>query len=181
MSQATELMEHYRDVRQRLRTPANAVADIGIDLNRSAKVIPLFNPRPKPEPRPVAAAPEISAPPITESPPEAPFQRPIFTFSSILKLVAADFNISGRDIRSHCRFKNIVLPRQVAIWMTCKHGRQTLTGMARYLKMDHTSMIHGRKRVDWLMTVDSCFRQRIALLEDKLFAAFPRTPVPTEH
>ncbi len=182
MSQATELMEHYREVRQRLRTPANAVMDIGIDLKRqSAKVIPLFSPRPKPEPSLIAAALDISTPPVTDYPNIIPFRPSKPPFPLILDLVAADFKISCREIRSHERYRYVALPRQIAIWMACKYKSGSLFRLGEYLQMHHTSIMYGRDKITGMMAKDTTFRQKIHLLEDKLLAAFHRTPVPAKH
>lgn len=189
MSQVSELMEHYREVRARLRTPANAVADIGIDLHRpSPHVTPLFNPRhtpisPRhtPKPPPTAEAPKILAPKVIKYPTVIPFRRTDLTFSSVLELVADDFNISLHEIRTRRGHKKAALPRQVAIWITYQQKIQNLSGMGRYLKMDHTTIIHGRERIDEMMVHDAALRQRILLLEEKLLAAFHRTPIPTNR
>src|SRR5712671_5115907 len=146
MNNIRTIMENYKEVRNRLRRPPNAVPDTGINLRRAPETAP---PAPlivlEPPPKPVEP----------NHPPFIPFRRTDLTFSSMLQFAAKEFNISGKDIRSRQRRQEISLPRQIAIYLAAKNHLQSLAGMGRYLKMDHTTMIHAKQKITALMASDA--------------------------
>lgn len=166
MSFAQELEDHYRQVRARLINPPNAVPDTGINLHR------------KPEPETTEEQPPIPEPEAPDFPAFVPFRRTDLTFSSTLTFTAREFNISPKEIRTHTRLHAVALPRQVAVWIAHKLKIQTFAGMGRYLGMDHTSMLHGQRKIDKLIHSDDALRQHVSSVEEKLLAAYPRFTVP---
>lgn len=172
MSQAKVLMDHYKEVRDRLRGPPNAVPDPGIDLlAKKPKVQHQFLER-------VIESLTPPLPTVIDYSLAMPFKRTDLTFSSTLEYAAKEFGISLKDIKARSRIPTYSLPRQIAIFLADKHKVQTLSGMGKYLGMDHTTMIHARKRIIGLMGTDATLSQRITNLETKILAAFHRTPVP---
>jgi len=115
--------------------------------------------------------------PVPPKPVYAPFRRTDLTFSSTLQFAAKEFHITGQQIRSRSRIQQISLPRQIAIYLAAKNHLQSLAGMGRYLKMDHTTMIHAKQRITSLMASDDSLRDRILALETRILAAFSRVPV----
>src|SRR5882724_1253011 len=168
------IMENYKEVRNRLRRPPNAVPDTGINLKRQKP--PLSS-----EPPPIQIEPPRIEPSLPDLPLFVPFRRTDLTFSSTLQFAAKEFNISGQQIRSRSRIQQISLPRQVAIYLAAKNHLQSLAGMGRYLKMDHTTMIHAKQRITSLMASDDSLRGRVLALEAKILAAFDRIAVPAQH
>lgn len=156
-SNAKSLMEHYREVRARLRTPPNAVPDTGIDLMRGRR----------PEP-PL----EIDFSNIV------PFKRRDLTFSGSLEFTATEFGITPEQIRQHSRCKLVALPRQIAIYLTAKNTKQSLMSMGRYLGMDHTTILHARSKVGKMVERSPLCAAYIMSLEERLLAAFNRANVP---
>lgn len=168
------IMENYKEVRDRLRRSPHATSDSGINLRgKKNQTVPLFQER-------IVSAPVPPEPP-PEPPSYKPFGRTDLTFSSTLQFAAKEFHITGKQIRSRNRTQEISLPRQVAIWLAAKNRLQSLAGMGRYLKMDHTTMIHAKNRITSLMASDDILRDRILTLESKILAAFNRTSVPAKH
>ena len=167
MTDIRTIMENYKEVRNRLRRPSHAVPDIGIDLHRQ-KASPHLEPEPEPMP-------------VRERPPYIPFRRTDLTFSSTLRFAAVEWNITTDDIKSRKRSQEFCLPRQVAIWLAAHNHLQTLAGMGRYLKMDHTTMIHARDKITSLMASDATLRDRILKLEATILAAFDRVTLSPQH
>jgi Bacterial dnaA protein helix-turn-helix len=155
MTDIRDIMDHYKEVRDRLRRPPNAVPDPGINL-----------------PRPQRAAPPPSPLPFT------PFRRTDLTLSSTLEFAALEFNISVKDIRSRRRTPAISRPRQIAIWIAARNHVQTLSGIGRYLGMHHTTVMHSRKAIDQLIGENEPMRQRILDLETRILAHFNRPTFP---
>src|SRR5882724_820568 len=160
------IMENYKEVRNRLRRPPNAVPDTGINLRRVPET---------PPPEPLIALEPPPKPVAPNHPPFIPFRRTDLTFSSTLQFAAKEFNITGKDIRSRSRIQQISLPRQIAIYLAAKNHLNSLAGMGRYLKMDHTTMIHAKQRITSLMASDDILRDRILKLEATILAAFNRS------
>jgi len=97
------------------------------------------------------------------------------SFSSTLRFAAYEFHITDEAIRSRSRVQSISLPRQVAVYLAAKNHLQSLAGMGRYLKMDHTTMIHAKQKITALMASDATLRDRILALETRILAAFNRS------
>lgn len=168
MSQIREIMENYRQAHERLRNPPNAVPDTPINLRKSREPTPC---------KPVAE-PIIEEPVVIDYPSFSPFQRTDLTFSSILRFTAKEYHISFGDIRAHQRIQMIAFPRQIAVWIAYKNKIQSLSGMGRYLHMDHTTIIHARQKIQLLFDKNAMFKRYILSLEVRLLAAFDRTSLP---
>jgi len=97
---------------------------------------------------------------------------------SILKLVAAEFGIDYNKVITRGRSATIVLPRQIAFYLTDKHLKQSLSSMGWYMGMDHTSVLHGRNKIRQLIVVNPEFRAKIEAIEAKLLENYPRLAVP---
>ena len=162
MSGIRDIMANYKEVRDRLRRPPNAVPDPGINL-----------PRPQ-------RAPSLTPPVrlVIDSAAFVPFKRTDLTFSSTLEFAALEFNITVKDIRSRRRHSAFTRPRQIAIWIAARHHVQTLAGIGRYLGMHHTTVMYSRKYIDRLMAEDDRLRQRIIELEAKILANHPKPTIP---
>lgn len=163
MSDIRAIMENCKAIRERLRNPPNAVPDTGINLRRNR------------EPAPQIAEPEILVPLLLVVPNVIPlpvFRRTDLTFANTLAFVADEFNISGADIRLRCRKPLYAVPRQIAVYLTAKLTDRSLFSMGRYLGMDHTTMLHARKKVRRMVRESMLCEQYIYSLEIKLLAAF---------
>src|SRR5882724_2886670 len=174
MNDIRAIMENYKEVRNRLRRPPNAVPDTGINLKRQKP--PLSS-----EPPPIQIEPPRIEPSLPDLPLFVPFRRTDLTFSSTLQFAAKEFNITGQQIRSRSRIQQISLPRQVAIYLAAKNHLNSLAGMGRYLKMDHTTMIHAKQKITALMASDATLRDRILKLEATILAAYSRIALPADR
>lgn len=167
MSDIRAIMENCKVIRERFRNPANAVPDTGINLRRNR------------EPAPQIAEPEILVPLLRVVPIVIPlpvFRRTDLTFANTLAFVADEFNISGADIRLRCRKPLYAVPRQIAVYLTAKLTDRSLFSMGRYLGMDHTTMLHARKKVRRMIRESMLCEQYIYSLEVRLLANYNRKP-----
>jgi chromosomal replication initiator protein len=87
-------------------------------------------------------------------------------------LVCKHYNISRTDILSARRSQGIVRPRQVAFYL-CKEltGRSMPEIGRKFGDKDHTTVLHGIRKVGELMARDSEFASEVAFLKNKLLAA----------
>lgn len=91
------------------------------------------------------------------------------TIEEIQKTVAAHFNIKVTDIKSPKRLKALVLPRQIAMYLS-----RQLTSMSfpeigdRFGGKDHSTIIHAIKKIEALQDNDFQIRSTISALKNSL-------------
>jgi hypothetical protein len=131
---------HATEIRRKLFNPPNAVPDLGIDLKR---------PRP-PQPRP---KPQIES--SQPAPPEPPPSNIILftplglTPLRVIDLVAKHTGFTVAGILGKARQHPITFARHIAFWLCIKHfPKRSLPQMGKIFNRDHTSVIHGRERID---------------------------------
>lgn len=157
ISTTEALSQHYRDVRQRLRHPPNAVPDTGLNM-KDRTVVHLFEP---------IAAPST---PVRLS---VPFQKSPaisgITFSSTLSLAAEEFGISEETLtKVRTRKLPIARARQIAIYIAYRQKKWSVSWIAKRFNVDHTTGLYAIKKVQALMSQDDALRQRIEQLEAKV-------------
>jgi chromosomal replication initiator protein len=73
----------------------------------------------------------------------------VITIDMILKEVSSYFSIRASDIRSSKRTKSIMLPRQIAIYLSRKLTDCSLVSIGeRFGGKDHATIIHSVKKID---------------------------------
>lgn len=158
-----ELKQHYREVHARLNSGPR-------------KPPPVIVEPPKPEPVHITIShvETIEQVPITrvEKPPEIPLilavsSRVLPTIVNCQDVCVAHFNISYADLFSHRRTKSVVLPRQVAMWLSAKVTDHTLGVIGRQFKRDHTTVMHARNMVQKRVDEDPKFAREVANLMDQ--------------
>jgi hypothetical protein len=85
---------------------------------------------------------------------------------SIILIVANDFNVTADQIVGPRRTDNIVLPRQVAMWLSRALTGASLLGLGSAFNRDHTTVIYGSRKVEELMEKDPIFRVRVERLAE---------------
>jgi len=84
---------------------------------------------------------------------------------TIQSVVASEFNISVLDMRSARRTNNVTLPRWVAMYLCQLLMEWSLPQIGRHFGgKDHTTVLHGIKRVEAMMEMDFDFRNRVNTL-----------------
>lgn len=94
---------------------------------------------------------------------------PETTVQRILRLACQEFGIFHDELLSQRRRTNLVHARWVAMFLMDRHTRLTLPQMGRVMAgMDHTSVMHGIRRMKELIASDPVMAARVAAVEAEL-------------
>jgi chromosomal replication initiator protein len=69
------------------------------------------------------------------------------TPNAILQAVARYFGVTIDELKSKARHKQIVVPRQIAMYLLCEDAHLSTPEAGRLLQRDHTTVLHGMKLV----------------------------------
>ena len=87
----------------------------------------------------------------------------------IINIVSEDFGVNPDDITSKKRSAEFVLPRQVCMYLCRNLVDISLNDIATILnKKDHTTVIHGIKRIESDIKINSSLRERIDVITKKI-------------
>ncbi|HET9721982.1 MAG TPA: chromosomal replication initiator protein DnaA [Candidatus Saccharimonadales bacterium] len=90
---------------------------------------------------------------------------------SIIERTAKHFHIPMEDILGPKRDKDIVVPRQIAMYMLRSELHLSFPKIAHELgRKDHTTAIHSIEKIQREITYDGPIRQNVSELKDKLYA-----------
>ncbi len=87
----------------------------------------------------------------------------------ILAAVAAHYDVEPAEILAHRRTAGVVMPRQVAMYLA-----KTLTGRSlpdigrRFGGRDHTTILHGVRKITALLKSDAALAEDVAALSAEL-------------
>lgn len=87
---------------------------------------------------------------------------------TICELVGQQFKVSLADLQSKSRKKNIAFPRQVAMYLSRKHTKETLADIGKVYNRDHSTVMHAIKVVTGLSRRDNSIAGQLDLLSNKL-------------
>lgn len=91
------------------------------------------------------------------------------TPDKILQKVASYFNVKVKDLCSQRRLQQIVLPRQVAMYLIKKYTDVPLVEIGRrFGGKDHSTVIYGIRKVEQKLEKDPLFRSMVEELEKQL-------------
>lgn len=84
----------------------------------------------------------------------------------ILDIVQSYFNVGEDYYRSSNRKYDIVLPRQIAMYLIRKHTSLTLSDIGvKFGNKDHATVLHGVRKVKGYMDVDKELKNQVADIE----------------
>ncbi|HVM77317.1 MAG TPA: chromosomal replication initiator protein DnaA [Candidatus Paceibacterota bacterium] len=89
--------------------------------------------------------------------------------SQILKAVAEFFNISVEDLVSHNRRKEVVEPRQIAIYLLRDISELSYPYIGEKLGRDHTTAIHSYEKINEEVNRNPALNQKILMIKDMIF------------
>jgi chromosomal replication initiator protein len=69
------------------------------------------------------------------------------TSSSVLTAVGRYFDVKVEDLKGKARHKQIVVPRQIAMYLLREDAKLSTPEVGRLLNRDHTTVLHGIKQV----------------------------------
>ena len=81
---------------------------------------------------------------------------------NVLKNVCSFYNVRLSHLKGASRTSNLVLPRQIAMFLLRNHLKMKLEEIAFFLnRKDHTTVIHATNKVNRLMTKDPLIKRDI--------------------
>lgn len=93
----------------------------------------------------------------------------LLTIESISKTVANYFKIALGDIKGKSRKKEVALARHISMHMSHKILKKTLEEIGEFFdNRDHSTVIHGIKKIEKLIKEDSKISQQIYEIESRL-------------
>ena len=100
-----------------------------------------------------------------------PNEKKEITPSLIISVVAEHFSVKAEDITSKKRNAEFVLPRQVVMYLCRELTNTSLINIGKLLgKKDHTTVIHGIKKIEVDMPTNEDLRNKIEIIKKKLNA-----------
>lgn len=96
----------------------------------------------------------------------APRQK--ISVDQILKSVATVFQVRMTDLKGSARTKEIALPRQVAMYLSCKLINESLQVMGAYFGRTHSTLLHASKTIEKRLSSDEILRRQINMVERSL-------------
>jgi chromosomal replication initiator protein len=105
--------------------------------------------------------------------------KPAMAVPSITRLIAAaaaEFGVNWRAITGEVRVAEIVLARQVVMYLAATRLHRSLPVIGRCLNRDHSTVLHGRDRIAALVAQDADLAARVervaaAAIQPREFAA----------
>jgi hypothetical protein len=183
------LVESPRALRERLRNPANAVPDLGIDLKRPPTLPTIQAQAPPPvaaKPLPDGRGTRTRLPDETDvdfaerqikyyrdrlaaavARREQIFgKRRCIRIENIQDAVCTVFGVSKIDLLSRRKPANLVKPRHVAMYLATKMTEGSLPEIAhRFGGRDHTTILHAARRIEGQRIDDPALNVMIVLVE----------------
>jgi len=91
------------------------------------------------------------------------------TDAQILNAVAEFFNISMEDLLSHNRRKEVVQPRQIAIYLLRDISDLSYPYIGEKLGRDHTTAIHSYEKINHEINRNPGLNQKILMIKDIIY------------
>lgn len=99
-------------------------------------------------------------------------QRKPLSIESIVRSVSEEFNILLEDINGKTRSKEVVLPRQIAMYLCRNLTQASLPDIGRKIGgRDHTTVLHSVSKIEQLLKENSTLDRRVNGLLNRLKAS----------
>ena len=86
------------------------------------------------------------------------------TADMIRDCVSSRFKVSREELRSRSRKRNIVFPRQIAMYLTRKFTEHSLNEIGEMYSRDHSTVLHSIKTITQRMVRETSVREQVDLL-----------------
>ncbi len=87
----------------------------------------------------------------------------------ILRAVAEFFEIKPEDLTGRCRKKEVVEPRQIAMFLLRDILSMSYPYIGEKLGRDHTTAIHSYEKINHEININSSLNQKIILIKDIIY------------
>jgi len=95
------------------------------------------------------------------------------TLEQVMKAVCEQFGVSLDEMTGRTRSKQLVVPRQIAMYISREMTDHSLPDIGRAFKRDHSTVIHAHAKVRDLLQEDPVFAKMIEELMEKIQHAHP--------
>jgi len=96
--------------------------------------------------------------------------RPKASAVAVVEAVAAYYKVHLKDLRGRGRTKEIVLPRQVAMYLVREETSLSLGDIGQELGgRDHTTVMHGIEKIEQALTADAALRSQVVAIREAIF------------
>lgn len=144
-------IQHAKQVRDRLWNPPNARRSTELEIVlRPAKVPPpQWTADQSREERETAINQMLGAPVVVET------EQGALTVTTIIRVVREYYGITRENLLAKRRNHELVRPRQIIMYLAKEHTKLSLPQIgARLGRMDHTTVLHGSRKIRALMDDD---------------------------
>ncbi|MCL5411837.1 MAG: chromosomal replication initiator protein DnaA [Patescibacteria group bacterium] len=101
---------------------------------------------------------------------QASVTKKAITSKEVLESVANHFNLKVSQIKSDRRNKEIVVPRQIVMYLLRKELKTPLMDIGRLLGgRDHTTIMHGEGKITKELSTNENLKKDVMLIKDKLY------------
>ncbi|MDD3368166.1 MAG: chromosomal replication initiator protein DnaA [Lachnospiraceae bacterium] len=98
----------------------------------------------------------------------SPDQPKKVTLELILNTICEHFNVKADDIKSKKRNAEIVMPRQIFMYLSRELTDDSLTSIALFINRDHTTAMHGVDKVEKKLATDDNLVNNIEIIKKKI-------------
>ncbi len=96
--------------------------------------------------------------------------RPVsVTPDEIVETVASFYNLPTEVLKGRGRSKEIVLPRQLAMYLAREETDASLPEIGKVLGRDHTTVIYGHEKISTLIEKDESLRRQVIAIKERLY------------
>ncbi|MCQ2220418.1 MAG: chromosomal replication initiator protein DnaA [Prevotella sp.] len=93
----------------------------------------------------------------------------VLTIDDIIHVVCDHFNVTEVAVKGRTRKREIVVPRQIIMYLADKHMRMPASRIGRQIGgRDHSTVLHSLQLVSTRLTSDAEFRSQMIEIEQKL-------------
>ncbi len=101
-------------------------------------------------------------------------RRPV-THERIVETVSSFFNLEPEDLKTGSRSREVLVPRQVAMFLMREEMETPFIQIASYFgKRDHTTAMHSFEKIEGLVETDNQMRQDVLVIRQMLYGEHER-------
>lgn len=98
---------------------------------------------------------------------ELVMENPVVIF--IVKLIKNKFNKTTEELAVKSRKKELVIPRQVALYLFSRYTKHSLTLVASIYKRNHATVVHSKKVIKNYIDTEPPFKEMMDKFDEFLF------------
>jgi chromosomal replication initiator protein len=103
--------------------------------------------------------------------PQMNSKRKLITLPRILETVARFYSVPEKDLKGKGRTKDVVIPRQVAMYVMRAETDRSLVDIGELLGRDHTTVMHGIEKMSGEIEQNADRRQEILTVREMLYSS----------